>query len=151
MNEEKRCMMSEADEEHKRKAEERERVRLEKEERKGRRYKESWGVYHEMFIASCPHCGLHISKTITSGLDYYYCKRCNELQIVTTKKVVETVVEREHRGFWQWFLHKPASIRRAVHAEIVDCKPTCHICKRTDMMVPFEKKHCPVCGAVLLT
>ena len=63
--------------------------------------------------------------------------------------MVETIQEREHRGFWQWFLNKPVSVKRSIHAEIVDCKPQCRICKRDDMIVPYDGKHCPVCGNVI--
>jgi RNA polymerase subunit RPABC4/transcription elongation factor Spt4 len=108
--------------------------------------KESWGIKQEKVTANCSHCGLRFSKTISSGMTYYYCKRCKELQTATTKRIEETYTEREYKGFWQWLRHKPATIKRTVHAKIVDCKPTCHICKRDDMMVPYDGKHCPVCG-----
>ena len=100
----------------------------------------------ERVIAHCTHCGLRLAKTISLGMTYYYCKRCKELQPATTKRVEETYEDREYRGFWQWFMHKPATIKRTIHAKIVDCKPMCHICKRDDMMVPYDMKHCPVCG-----
>ena len=110
---------------------------------------DSWWVKPDIFKAHCPHCGFRVEKSIVSGLNYYYCKRCEELQPATTKEVVETVTEREYRDFWQWIRHKPASIKRTIHAEIVERKPQCHICKRSDMMVPFDQKHCPVCGNLM--
>ena len=139
--------LNEANEEAKRKAEERERL-LKK--RNGEKViDDSWWVKPDVLKAHCPHCGFRVEKSIVSGLNYYYCKRCEELQPATTKEVVETVTEREYRDFWQWIRHKPASIKRTIHAEIVERKPQCHICKRSDMMVPFDQKHCPVCGNLM--
>ena len=144
MDEDEKLLKSEEEEERRRRAEERKRKKELLEKRKCP--SEEWGPKQEKVIARCPQCGLHFSKVINSGMVYHYCKRCNELQPVTTKKVVETIQEREHRGFWQWFLNKPVSVKRSIHAEIVDCKPQCRICKRDDMIVPYDGKHCPVCG-----
>lgn len=140
-------VLKEADENAKRKAEERERLRKKRNGRKT--IGDSWDLTQKDLSVHCEHCGLHISKSIVRGLNYFYCKRCKELQTATTKEVLETVVEREYRGFWQWLWHKPATIKRTVYSEIVDCKPQCYICKRDDMIVPFDGLHCPVCGQVL--
>ena len=142
--EDKNKRLKAEEEERKRKDEERKRKIEEWEKRKNQT--ESWGARQEKVIAHCSHCGLRFSKMINSGMVYHYCKRCEELQIVTTKRVEETFEDREYRGFWQWFRHKPATIKRTIHAKIVDCLPTCHICKRDDLMVPYDGKHCPVCG-----
>ena len=132
------------EEERKRRIEERKK-KIE-EFKKKEKSSEEWWPAQEKVIAHCPHCGLRFSKMINSGMVYQYCKRCKELQTVTTKRVEETYEDREYRGFWQWFRHKPTTIKRTIHAKIVDCKPTCHICKRDDMMVPYDGKQCPVCG-----
>lgn len=142
-DEERERLLSDAEEERKRKAEERKR----KVEQWTKRETQSgeW-MGQEKVIAHCTHCGLRFSKMMTTGMVYSYCKRCKELQTVTTKRIEETYTERECKGFWQWFRHKPVSVKRTVQAKIVDCKPTCHICKRDDMMMPYDGKHCPVCG-----
>ena len=144
MNEEERTrLQKDAKEERKQRAEEYRRML--KERNRGECQEGEW-MGQEKVIAHCPHCGLRISKMINFGMVYHYCKRCKELQTVTTKRIEETYEDREYRGFWQWFRHKPATIKRTIHAKIVDCLPTCHICKRDDLMVPYDGKHCPVCG-----
>lgn len=103
----------------------------------------------ESVECSCPHCGF---KTIVNNelvLQLFYCKHCKEVQTQPTKKVVEIVVEKENRGFWQWLFHKPAATKRSIHADMVPCSPQCYKCKRTDMMVPFDQEHCPICGNLL--
>lgn len=138
----KRQLMVEAEEERMRKAE----------ERKKRKKKDSTG---ELFgnkdhvEYSCPHCGFEAKVNETLALQLFYCKRCMEVQTQPTKKVVETVVEKENRGFWQWLFHKPTTTKRCIHADMVPCSPQCYKCKRTDMMVPFDQEHCPVCGNLL--
>ena len=129
------------------------RIRRE-EERKRKAEEQEWkkkGSMGELFGNDdhveyyCPHCGFEVKVNETLALQLFYCKRCREVQTQPTKQVVETVRDKERRGFWQ------STVRREVHADIIAYKPVCYSCKRSDMMVPFEKKHCPVCGAVLLT
>ena len=108
----------------------------------------SFGV-NESIEFSCPHCGFNIKVNNELGLQLFYCKRCQKVQTQPTKNVVETIIEKESRGFWQWLFHKPAITKRSIHADIVPYSPQCFKCKRTDMMVPFDQEHCPVCGHLL--
>ena len=134
------------EEERKRKAEELERKRRKKKGLMGELFGNDDHVEYY-----CPHCGFEVKVNETLALQLFYCKRCREVQTQPTKQVVEIVRDKERRGFWQWLFNKPSTVKREVHADIIAYKPVCYSCKRSDMMVPFEKKHCPVCGAVLLT
>lgn len=98
---------------------------------------------------SCPNCRFNAIVNNELGLQLFYCKRCKEVQTQPTKQVVETIKEKECRGFWQWLMHKPTGIKREIHADIVPCDPQCNKCKRSDMMMPFDQEHCPVCGNLL--
>lgn len=103
----------------------------------------------ESVECSCPHCGFKTIVNNELGLQLFYCKRCQKVQTQPTKNVVETIIEKESRGFWQWLFHKPAITKRSIHADIVPYSPQCFKCKHTDMMVPFDQEHCPVCGHLL--
>ena len=106
-----------------------------------------WGK--EAIEYSCPYCGFKAIMNGELNLQFFYCKRCQEVQIQPTKQVVETIKDKEYRGFWQWLFSKPATIKHEVHADIIAYQPVCHICKRSDMMVSFDQEHCPVCGNLL--
>ena len=108
----------------------------------------SFGV-NESIEFSCPHCGFNTKVNNRFNLQLFYCKRCQKVQNQPTKNVVETIIEKEHRGFWQWLFNMPSTIRRKVHADIIAYQPACHFCKHSDMMVPFDQEHCPVCGNLL--
>ena len=132
------------EEERMRKAAGQERKRQKKEDTTGRLLK-----VKDLTEYNCPHCGFTAKANEMLSLQFFYCKRCKEVQTQPTKQVVETIKEKEYRGFWQWLMHKPTGIKREVHADIVPCDPRCHKCNRSDMMVPFDQDHCPACGNLL--
>ncbi len=136
-------MIREAEEERRLKEEERE-IRRKNDDFTGKPSGDSSLVGY-----SCPHCSFKAKASNKLALQLFYCKRCGEVQTQPIKQVVETVTEKEYRGFWQWLLNKPAITKRSIHAEIVPRSPQCFKCKRTDMMVPFDNKHCPACGNLL--
>ena len=138
-------MMREGEKEKRLKEEERERRRRKIEDTTGeQRLRDS-----SLIEYNCPHCGFKAKASDKLALQFFYCKRCEEVQTQPTKKVVETITEKEYRGFWQWMLNKPAITKSSILAEVMPCSPQCFKCKRTDMMVPFDKEHCPVCGNLL--
>ena len=137
-------MIREAEEERRLKEEERERRKCKKDDFAGKLSRDG-----SLIEYSCPHCSFKAKASNKLALQLFYCKRCGEVQTQPTKQVVETITEKEYRGFWQWLLNKPAITKRSIHAEIVPRSPQCFKCKRTDMMVPFDNKHCPACGNLL--